>query len=161
MLFQDLTCSLFQISDDLFKVSWTLLKSIISQNSLEFCKSTNLSSIDYHKLIHCQLFYHQLIHHNYHKIYQQLAPINSSDSIFSFVISVPCHNPKKESKVVAKMVATRCHKPFLTWWIFIGRDQLVPWSKNLNWDHTGPGYRCRPNSFQHIKIIWDLGFGTI
>src|SRR2546423_15266864 len=46
MLFQDLTCSLFQISDDLFKVSWTLLKSIIPQNSLEFCESTNLSSID-------------------------------------------------------------------------------------------------------------------
>ena len=27
--------------------------------------------------------------------------------------SVPCCNPKKETKVVAKVVATRCRKPFL------------------------------------------------
>ncbi len=29
------------------------------------------------------------------------------------MISVPCRNPKKESKIVAKVVATRYRKPFL------------------------------------------------
>jgi hypothetical protein len=38
--------------------------------------------------------------------------INGLENALKY-ISVPCRNPKKETKVVAKVVATRCRKPFL------------------------------------------------
>src|SRR6185295_8771294 len=36
--------------------------------------------------------------------------VNANESLAG---SVPCRNPKKETKVVAEVVATRCRKPFL------------------------------------------------
>ena len=47
------------------------------------------------------------------------------------------------------------------WWIFIGRDQLVPQSKNLNWDHTGPDPRTRtsgPGTFTNPSYDYDYNY---
>src|SRR6266480_2940629 len=88
----------------------------------------------------CEKHYNQLIANNY--FIENLKKIGSSSSLPSMG-----ENERKRPKITTNnnTIETSTHK--------------IPKDKFEDKSNTDLIYRCRPNSFQHIKIIWDLGFG--